>query len=93
MRASSPSRWRAPASCRSRRRKERVVGGHAVLAVGYSDPKGQLTVRNSWGSGWGDQGYFYMPYEYLTGPGKVADASVVNGGYLASDFWAVQKTA
>ena len=36
---------------------------------------------------------FYMPYEYLTGPGKVADTSVVNGGYLASDFWAVQKTA
>ena len=72
---------------------EKAVGGHAVLAVGYSDPKGQVTVRNSWGSGWGDQGYFYMPYEYLTGPGKVADTAVVNGGYLASDFWAVQKTA
>jgi C1A family cysteine protease len=72
---------------------EQVVGGHAVLAVGYSDPKAQVIVRNSWGSGWGDGGYFYLPYEYLTGVGKVADTSVVNGGYLASDFWAIEKSS
>jgi hypothetical protein len=42
---------------------ERCVGGHAVLAVGYDDALAELHVRNSWGSGWGEDGYFWMPYE------------------------------
>jgi C1A family cysteine protease len=45
---------------------EKVLGGHAVLAVGYDDTKKQLIVRNSWSEGWGDHGYFYMPYEFVT---------------------------
>ncbi|HBN08566.1 MAG TPA: hypothetical protein DD435_07915 [Cyanobacteria bacterium UBA8530] len=44
---------------------EQVFGGHAVLAVGYDDAKKVLIVRNSWGSGWGDKGYFYMPYDNM----------------------------
>jgi len=43
---------------------ERVVGGHAVLAVGYDDAQECLIVRNSWGQRWGDRGYFYMPYAF-----------------------------
>lgn len=43
-------------------RGERRLGGHAVLAVGYDDTKGWVVIRNSWGTGWGDQGYCYMPY-------------------------------
>jgi C1A family cysteine protease len=42
---------------------ESLLGGHAVLAVGFDDTKGQVIVRNSWGDSWGDKGYFYMPYE------------------------------
>ena len=41
-------------------------GGHAVLVVGYDDNDQWLIVKNSWGPGWGDKGYFYMPYAFVT---------------------------
>lgn len=55
------------------------VGGHAVLAVGYDDNSRCIIVRNSWGADWGDKGYFYLPYDYISNPN------------LASDFWIVKK--
>jgi len=57
---------------------EGVLGGHAVLAVGYDDTQQRFIVRNSWGTGWGMQGYFTMPYAYLTEQN------------LSSDFWTVR---
>lgn len=56
---------------------ESLLGGHAVLAVGYQDAQRRFIVRNSWGSGWGQNGYFTMPYEYLLEP------------TLSADFWRV----
>lgn len=44
---------------------ERVLGGHAVVVVGYDLPKKQFICRNSWGEQWGDNGDFYMPFAYL----------------------------
>jgi C1A family cysteine protease len=44
---------------------ENVVGGHAVLAVGYDDTQNRFIVRNSWGASWAIKGYFTMPYGYL----------------------------
>jgi C1A family cysteine protease len=61
------------------RKNERVLGGHAVLGVGYNDRQKRFIVRNSWGTGWGKQGYFTMPYAYLANPD------------LASDFWVVHR--
>ena len=61
-----------------------VKGGHAVIAVGYDDNrrvgnrKGAFKIRNSWGTGWGQNGYGWLPYAY-----------VENG--LAVDFWSLFK--
>lgn len=43
-------------------------GMHAVVAVGYDDRKERFKVLNSWGQGWGDKGYFYMPYRFIADP-------------------------
>jgi C1A family cysteine protease len=58
---------------------ERLLGGHAVLAVGYNDADKRFTVRNSWGPQWGIKGYFTLPYDYL------ANAN------LAADFWTIRR--
>ncbi len=57
---------------------EQVLGGHAVLAVGYDDGTQRFLVRNSWGTEWGQHGHFTMPYAYLTERN------------LSSDFWTLR---
>jgi C1A family cysteine protease len=57
---------------------EEMLGGHAVLMVGYDMDKNVLIVKNSWGPTWGDYGYFYMPFGY------------VEEGYC-DDFWTIRK--
>lgn len=49
------------------------IGRHAVLAVGYDDSKKRVIVLNSWGEGWGDKGYFYMPYDFIMNSGMCYD--------------------
>lgn len=56
---------------------EKVLGGHAVCAVGYDDTKSRFIVRNSWGANWGMNGYCTMPYDYLI------DRN------LSDDFWTI----
>jgi len=45
---------------------EKSMGSHAIIIVGYNDDNQQFIVRNSWGADWGDQGYCYFPYAYVT---------------------------
>ncbi len=56
---------------------EQCLGGHAVLIVGYNLAARTYLVRNSWGQGWGNSGYFTLPFEYLEKYG--------------SDFWTLVK--
>jgi C1A family cysteine protease len=44
---------------------EQILGGHAVMAVGYDDTQQRAIIRNSWGSDWALNGYFTLPYQYL----------------------------
>jgi C1A family cysteine protease len=73
--------------------RDNIVGGHAVMAVGYDDSMriansapgsaetvGAFLIRNSWGTGWGVGGYGWLPYQY-----------VLSG--LAVDWWGILKTA
>lgn len=70
---------------------ESVLGGHAVVACGFDDSRvirntnaggittrGALLVRNSWGTGWGQAGYGWLPYQF-----------VLSG--LAVDWWNLVK--
>ena len=42
------------------------LSGHIMTIVGYDDNDKTFTIANSWGDYWGDNGYFYMDYEYFT---------------------------
>lgn len=55
-------------------KKEKLLGGHDVHAVGYSDAKQAIICQNSWGESWGNGGYFYFPYKYFTDPSHVDSA-------------------
>ena len=72
-------------------RNEKIDGGHAVVAAGYDDTikiknkttgsketTGAIQIRNSWGDTWGDNGYGWLPYDYI-----------LKG--LAIDWWSLLK--
>ena len=61
--------------------RESLLGGHAVLLVGYNNSTQRFTVRNSWGTNWGDRGYFYMPYQ------------VIQNTRMSGDFWVIKSVS
>lgn len=57
------------------KKTESLLGGHAIAIVGYDDVRQVFICQNSWGTAWGDKGYFYLPYKFITNKG------------LSDDFW------
>lgn len=70
---------------------DKIAGGHAVIAAGYDDgmtihnsdrggvdSQGAFLIRNSWGQGWGQDGYGWLPYDYVTMG-------------MAQDWWSLLK--
>lgn len=56
----------------------KLLGGHTVLMVGYSDSRKCFLVRNSWGEQWGMGGYFMIPYDIAV-------------SRHCSDFWILES--
>lgn len=58
---------------------EAIKGGHIVCAVGYDQTRRAFLCRNSWGTGWGEQGYFWISFDYVCNP------------LLCNSFWTVRS--
>jgi C1A family cysteine protease len=61
--------------------RDRLRGGHAVLAVGYDHARRLILFRNSWGRAWGDHGYGYLPYAFFA------------SSDLTWDFWTMRRVS
>ena len=57
---------------------EQMIGGHCMYICGYGQHKGYFTVRNSWGTSFGDKGDLFMPEAYL------------GSALYGSDYWLVK---
>lgn len=58
---------------------DELLGGHAILCVGYDDDTKYFTIKNSWGTSTGDKGFYYLPYDYVTNTN------------LSDDFWSIRS--
>ena len=59
------------------KKTEKMIGGHAIMAVGFDQKSRRFIFRNSWSRQWGKNGYGTMPFQYLE--------------TLADDFWTIRK--
>lgn len=73
-----------------------IIGGHAVLVVGYDDATNLFKFKNSWGTSWGVNGYGYLPYQYYN-TGDISELWCVltqtdNNKLIGSGISVVNKT-
>jgi len=56
---------------------DNLIGGHAVIICGFDDKNKRFILRNSWGVYWGDNGYFYLPYDYISNDELCGDLWII----------------
>ena len=67
------------------------IGEHAVTVVGYDDGHasgGAFKVMNSWGTDWGDQGFFWLPYDFSYTQVQIDGqnaGSLISGAFVVVD--------
>jgi len=57
--------------------KVKLQSSHAMLCVGYNREKKYFVVRNSWGDKWGDNGYCYIPFDYMCNTNYIHNISTI----------------
>lgn len=57
---------------------EELLGGHAISCIGFSVEKQAFLIQNSWGEDWGDNGLFWMPFDFVISE-------------HCDDFWCIEK--
>jgi C1A family cysteine protease len=72
---------------------EKKVGGHAVVLVGFKEKEKVFIVRNSWGKGWGDSGYFYMPYKIIEAVYIDTEDNNKEKPLYVNDFWSITEVS
>jgi len=87
------------------KKSEELLGGHAICIVGYDDKKKRFKFKNSWSRSWGDDGYGYLLYTYMTkygmdcwsGKDKLHDPQMmksimaISKGLINSGIWKVES--
>lgn len=62
---------------------EKICGGHCQLICGFFEDKKVFIVRNSWGDKWGDKGYSYISYDFITNREYCSDFQSISSVFTA----------
>lgn len=76
-----------------------VEGGHAVVAAGFDDDRqiknapnrGAILIRNSWGTSWGEEGYGWLPYDYVLDRLATDWWSLIRARWIDQDFFGLSS--
>lgn len=59
-------------------KKEKLLGGHAITIIGYDTTKKLFSFQNSWGTKWGNNGYGYLPFDYVISKSLASDLTTIS---------------
>jgi len=65
--------------------KDDSACGHAMLIVGYDDELNAFKIVNSWGTGWGENGYGWINYNFFLDQNDSDFVEGFSGAFIAYD--------